>query len=245
LATPLIEMRCVSTIIDVMGAAELDADPSTQSGEYVSVSPRSPSPPPPQRGSASPTVPGVLGRALTETEFRAIYEMYFESVWHALRRLRVAEHDLMDGTQNVFVVVCRKYAEFEGRAQLRTWIYQICRRVASDYRRSAPVRREVATDVLEITERADALHIAAGDGIAGGSERSQRVDLARTILDKLPGNQREVFMLYELEQLSGEEIATQIGVPLGTVRSRLRLAREAFRREVEALVTQSDQRNVG
>lgn len=238
-------MRCVSTIIDVMGAAELDVEPSIPSGEYVSS-------PLPSRslGSSVLAVPGVLGRALTEAEFRAIYEAYFESVWHALRRLRVAEHDLMDGTQNVFVVVCRKYAEFEGRAQLRTWIYQICRRVASDYRRSAPVRREVATDAIEITERADALHIAAGPWAAGGgvanaSERTHRVELARTILDKLPESQREVFMLYELEQLSGEEIATQLDVPLGTVRSRLRLAREAFRREVEALITEGDQRNVG
>jgi RNA polymerase sigma-70 factor (ECF subfamily) len=241
----LIEMRCVSTIIGVMGAAELDGEPSTPSGEYVSSSPHSP-----PLGSAALAVPGALGRALTEAEFRTIYETYFESVWHALRRLRVAEHDLMDGTQNVFVVVCRKYAEFEGRAQLRTWIYQICRRVASDYRRSAPVRREVATDVLEITERADALHgasggWAAGSGVTSGSERTQRVELARAILDKLPENQREVFMLYELEQLSGEEIATQLEVPLGTVRSRLRLAREAFRREVEALLTEGDQRNVG
>jgi RNA polymerase sigma-70 factor (ECF subfamily) len=243
----LIETRCVSTIIDVMAAAELDGEPATRSGEFVSLKS---SPPAPKSPALAPLAgPGVLGRALTEVEFRAIYEAHFESVWHALRRLRVAEHDLMDGTQNVFVVVCRKYAEFEGRAQLRTWIYQICRRVASDYRRSAPVRREVATDVLEITERVDALHSASGNGTASdaaasGGERLHRVELARTILDKLPEAQREVFILYELEQLSGEEIASQLEVPLGTVRSRLRLAREAFRREVEALVTEGDHRNV-
>lgn len=240
----MIETGCVSTIIDVMGAVELDGEPSTWSGEFVSFKSSPPAQRPASLGSPSLAAPGALGRGLTEAEFRAIYEAHFESVWHALRRLRVAEHDLMDGTQNVFVVVCRKYAEFEGRAQLRTWIYQICRRVASDYRRSAPVRREVATDVLEITERADALHSAAGGGASGG-EQTQRVELARTILDKLPESQREVFILYELEQLSGEEIAAQLGVPLGTVRSRLRLAREAFRREVEALVTEGDQRNVG
>ena len=185
-------------------------------------------------------MPGSLGRALKESEFRAIYDTHFESVWHALRRLRVAEHDLMDGTQNVFVVVHRKYPEFEGRSQLRTWIYQICRRVASDYRRSAPVRREVATEPVEITARADKLH-----STASGAEQAQRVELARIILDKLSESQREVFMLYELEQLSGEEIAAHLEVPLGTVRSRLRLARLAFRREVQLLVTGPEQRNVG
>jgi RNA polymerase sigma-70 factor (ECF subfamily) len=72
-----------------------------------------------------------------------------------------------------------------------------------------------------------------------------RVELARCILDKLPESQREVFILYELEQMSGEEIATQLAVPLGTVRSRLRLAREAFRREVEALLPEGDHRKLG
>lgn len=185
-------------------------------------------------------LPAALGRTLSEAEFKAVYEAYFESVWHALRRLRVAEHDLMDGTQNVFVVVARKFPEFEGRAQLRTWIYQICRRVASDYRRSAPVRREVTTDAQEIAERADSMN-----SVLNEAEQRQLVEIARAILDKLPEAQREVFILFELEQLSGEEIASQLQVPLGTVRSRLRLAREAFRREVERRVAAPERRNVG
>ena len=90
-----------------------------------------------------------------KAEFRKIYEAHFDQVWHSLRRLSVAERDLMDATQNVFVVVFRKLHEFEGRAQLRTWIFQICRRVASDYRRSAPVRREVVTDSIELNARAE------------------------------------------------------------------------------------------
>jgi len=223
----LIEIRSVSTIIAVVGTAEPTELP-IWSGDVVSIK------------SNPPAASGALGRTLTESEFRAIYDAHFESVWHALRRLHVAEPDLMDGTQNVFVVVHRKYAEFEGRAQLRTWLYQICRRVASDYRRSAPVRREVATDIVEVTARADTLHSAPS-----GGEQAQRVELARTILDKLPESQREVFILYELEQLSGEEIAQQLEVPLGTVRSRLRLAREAFRREVQLLLAGPKQRNVG
>lgn len=195
----------------------------------------------PLKGTGSSISPaGALGRALTEAEFRALYENHFESVWHALRRLRVAEHDLMDGTQNVFVVIARKYAEFQGRAELRTWIYQICRRVASDYRRSAPVRREVATDDVEIARRADSLDATTND-----VEQTQRVELARMILDKLPEPQREIFILYELEQLSGQEIASQLEIPLGTVRSRLRLARQAFRHEVELFVTGAQRRNVG
>jgi RNA polymerase sigma-70 factor, ECF subfamily len=182
------------------------------------------------------TVPSTQAKA----EFREIYEAHFDQVWHSLRRLSVAERDLMDATQNVFVVVFRKLHEFEGRAQLRTWIFQICRRVASDYRRSAPVRREVVTDSIELNARAEQLSTAPL-----ADEQAQRVSLARAVLDKLPETQREVFILFELEQLSGEEIAAMLELPLGTVRSRLRLAREAFRREVALLVGEGPEQKAG
>jgi len=178
--------------------------------------------------------------AEAKAEFRKIYEAHFDQVWHSLRRLSVAERDLMDATQNVFVVVFRKLHEFEGRAQLRTWIFQICRRVASDYRRSAPVRREVVTDSVELNARAEQLSSAPL-----ADEHAQRVSLARAVLDKLPEAQREVFILFELEQLSGEEIAAMLELPLGTVRSRLRLAREAFRREVALLVGEGPEQKAG
>ncbi len=179
-------------------------------------------------------------KAAADSEFRELYERYFDAVWHALRRFSVAERDLMDATQNVFLVVFRKLPEFEGRAQLRTWIFQICRRVASDYRRSAPVRREVVTDTNELNHRAEALGVSA-DSL----ELAQRVRLARSVLDRLPEAQRTVFVMYELEQLSGEEIAAYLELPLGTVRSRLRLARQLFRREVALLVGEAEAKKVG
>ncbi|HSC87770.1 MAG TPA: RNA polymerase sigma factor [Polyangiaceae bacterium] len=162
-------------------------------------------------------------------EFRAIYEQEFEWVWHALRRLSVPERDLPDAAQNVFLVVHRRLPEFEGRSRLRTWIFQICRRVASDYRRSASVRREVATDTEALAAHAD--RRVSSEREVQVAERSR---VARALLDGLPEAQREVFLLHELEQLSGDEIAQELGVPVGTVRSRLRLARQAFRRGVAA-----------
>lgn len=162
--------------------------------------------------------------------FSAIYEEHYRTVWRTLRRLRVAESELVDATQDVFVVVYRRLDEFEGRSQLRTWIIGICRRVASDYRRRPRAQREVVTAAGEIERLVDT-------GSAGGvGEHQQRAELARALLDRLPEAQREVFILFELEQLSGEEIAALLGIPVGTVRSRLRRARDAFRREVgEAL----------
>jgi RNA polymerase sigma-70 factor (ECF subfamily) len=109
-------------------------------------------------------------------------------------------------------------------------LFAICQRVASDYRRSAPIRREVATDAAEMD-----LYSAWHGDAASKTETGQRTRVAEAILDKLPEAQRIVFALFELEEMSGDEIAELLGVSVGTVRSRLRIAREVFAREVKRL----------
>jgi RNA polymerase sigma-70 factor (ECF subfamily) len=162
-------------------------------------------------------------------EFRAIYDAHFNFVWRSLRRLGVREPDVTDLTQKVFLTAHMKLPEFEGRSSLSTWLFGICQRVASDYRRSAAIRREVATDAADLDAAAE------HEDLSTKGEARQRASIAEAILDKLPEPQRVVFVLFELEELSGDEIASLLNVPVGTVRSRLRLAREAFRREVKRL----------
>lgn len=163
-------------------------------------------------------------------EFRAVYESYFDFVWRSLRRLGVREADTMDLTQRVFLTVHLRLADFEGRSLLRTWLFGICQRMASDYRRSASVRREIVTETAELdSQRADE------DGPLTIAESRQRAIRAEAILSKLPEPQRVVFVLFELEDMSGDDIAALLDISVGTVRSRLRLARETFRREVKRL----------
>ncbi len=164
--------------------------------------------------------------------FPEVYRAHFPFVWRALARLGVREPDLMDVTQNVFVIVYRQLAGFEGRSKLTTWLFSICRRVAKDYLRSAPIRREVLVDVRSLVS-------LPSSSAQSPLRRLGSEELGRTlevILDRLPQKLRVVFVLFELEEMSGEEIAQLLEVPVGTVRSRLRLAREAFHREVELLV---------
>jgi RNA polymerase sigma-70 factor (ECF subfamily) len=163
-------------------------------------------------------------------DFRAIYEAHFDFVWRSLRRLGVREPDVSDLAQKVFLTAHFKLPEFEGRSRISTWLFGIAQRVASDYRRSAPIRREVATDHTEL----DAVVSSPDDSSTASDERG-RARAAEVILNKLPEPQRTVFVLFELEEMSGQDIATLLGVSVGTVRSRLRLAREAFRREVKRL----------
>ncbi len=148
-------------------------------------------------------------------------------IWRALRRLGVAERDVDDACQEVFVVVHRKLGEFEGRSTLRTWVYGIAVRVASDYRKRGHVRREVMTDdVPEATAKEDPL--------ADASRRQARAKLD-AILGALDEDKRAVFVLYEIEQVTMQEVADAVGCPLQTAYSRL----HAARRLVEDAIAQA------
>jgi RNA polymerase sigma-70 factor (ECF subfamily) len=163
-------------------------------------------------------------------DFQEVYRTHFRFAWRTLRHLGVREADVMDIAQNVFLVIHRKLPEFEGRSTLRTWIFAICRRAARDYRRSAPVRREFVVDAAELRRQMAGALIAPSD-----VDARNLTLLAEAALGKLPEKLREVFVLFELEQMSGDEIAALLEIPVGSVRSRLRLARDAFRREVARL----------
>src|SRR6185436_2916784 len=152
--------------------------------------------------------------------FKEVYEEQFRFVWRALRRLGVRESDVADAAQDVFLVVHRRLEEFEGRSKVTTWLYGICYRVARDRRRLAHERHTVE-DEAEIHERPD--HRA---DVAAEAERRQGLALLEAILDEMPIEQRAVFTLFELDAMSGEGIAEALEIPLGTVYSRLRIARD-------------------
>ena len=139
-------------------------------------------------------------------------------VWRALRRMGVAERDVEDACQEVFMVVHRKIGEFEGRSTVRTWVYGIALRVASDYRKRGHVRREVVTG--EVPDAA-----ATDDPHADAARRQARERLDR-VLDELDEDKRAVFVLYEIEQITMQEVADAVGSPLQTAYSRLHAARK-------------------
>ena len=156
--------------------------------------------------------------------FKEVYDEQFRFVWRSLRRLGVAESDVADAVQDVFIVVHRKLPSFEARSKITTWLFGICMRVARDRRRLAYERHRVSSDEEPLAEQAD-----ENADVAAEAERRQGMALLEAILSEMPFEQRAVFALFELDQQTGEEIAEMLGIPLGTVYSRLRLARDAFR----------------
>jgi RNA polymerase sigma-70 factor (ECF subfamily) len=153
----------------------------------------------------------------------SVYREHFQGVWRLLRRLGVPIAVLDDAAQDVFLVVHRKLADFDPRAPLRSWVFAITVRVASEYRRRAARRRAECLD--------DGLPDRAPSPAELGELREE-VQLLHQILGELDDDKRMVFVLSELEQLTVPEIAAVTGVNLNTVYSRLRAARKYFDAEL-------------
>jgi RNA polymerase sigma-70 factor, ECF subfamily len=155
------------------------------------------------------------------SEFRRIFDAHASAVSRTLRYLGVPESDLMDAAQEVFLVVNRRFREFEGRSSLSTWIRQICLRVALSTRRRRGRRRE------EVLEQPPDAGVEA-DQHAGLERREQRARLNQ-LLDELDDDQRAVIVLYEIELLPMREVAETVGCPLQTAYSRRKAALERLR----------------
>lgn len=157
-------------------------------------------------------------------DFDALYDAQFDFVSRTLFRLGVASSQLDDAAQDVFIVVHRRLSEFRGDASVRTWLFQIARRVAHDHRRT--VKRKGGAEPLDEAHADDA--VSPHESV----ERRQSLVVLQRILERLDDDQRAVFVLAELEQMTAPEIASAVGANVNTVYSRLRLAREAFNAEV-------------
>jgi RNA polymerase sigma-70 factor (ECF subfamily) len=152
----------------------------------------------------------------------SIHEEHAPFVWLSLQRLGVRSADIEDLLQEVFIVVHKRLATFDGSARMTTWLFGICLRVAAAHRRRAYNRREAIVPAPAEEALADS---ASPEDLA--SNRQAQARLA-AILDTMDLEKRAIFVMFELDELSCEEIAEILGVPLGTVYSRLHAARKAF-----------------
>lgn len=169
-----------------------------------------------ERSPAPPT------RAHT-APFERVYEEFFAFAWRNLRRLGVAESDLRDAAQDVFLVIHRRLPEYDEQGSLRAWVYSIVRRVAADARRTRLRKQPPSADSLD--QVAD--HRAPNpEKYALQNEALRRL---LTLLDTLDADKREVLVLVDLEGLSVPEVAELVGANLNTVYSRLRAARQCMR----------------
>ena len=182
--------------------------------------------------SSGPSIAAKMSRPLPQSaavcaqplSFSEVYEGYFDFVWRAAANRGIPAGALDDVTQEVFIVIARKLPEFEGRSSVRTWIAGIVRRVAADFVRKRGNRP--SGDESLVQEPAGPVVTTAE------LERKAAVELLELLLARMSDEQREVFVLHELEELSGAEIAELTNTNENTVWTRLRAARRIFQEGV-------------
>lgn len=154
--------------------------------------------------------------------FRALVDEHVDAVWRTLRRLGVPARDLDDGVQQAFAVLARRVADVEPGKE-RGFLLGVALRVAADARRTRRRRPELPCEPEELDRAPDS--DASPELLL---EQRRRLDLLDRLVGELPESLAEVFVLSELEELTMAEIARLLGIPSGTVASRLRRARELF-----------------
>ena len=159
----------------------------------------------------SAAVPSVEERDPAE----ALYREHFAFVWRNARRLGCTDEWVDDAVHEVFLVATRRLDEFRGHAALRTWLFAITFRVVGRMQRDRARRHaRVARYALEQPA-----------WVADAARETEAAQYLRQLLLKLSEPQRVVLILSELEGFTSLEIAATLGVPPGTVDSRLRAAR--------------------
>jgi RNA polymerase sigma-70 factor (ECF subfamily) len=165
-------------------------------------------------------------RAGDADAWRRLYDEQFPFVYRLAVRLGAGEREAADVAQEVFVRVFRGLGAFRGEAQLRTWLYRITCNEVARAGREAGLRRAFA-GLLRLVGAGDAPAAPPPDRAV---ERAQSFAELQEILAHMKPAKRTVFVLFEIEELSLEEIAGVVEAPLETVRSRLRHARADFDR---------------
>lgn len=159
--------------------------------------------------------------------FRAIFDAEFVYVARVLRRLGVATSDLDDLCQEVFVAVYSKFSEFDLSRPVRPWLFAFAFRAASNYRRLARNQQDfVDESAYELPS-------------SGTPEQSlsdlQAYALVNRALARIPFDRRSALIMHDLEGVSAPAIAEALEIPLNTVYSRVRIARQELRAALQRL----------
>lgn len=179
----------------------------------------------PAARSHPPVPDGDATPATIEAEFAAAYRTHFSFAWRTARRLGCTAEEAEDVVQESFLIVHRRWHDYDASRSLRGWLFGIVWRVARTRARSRARER-------------NRLRLVPDPPPPPSPEDAVRADraaqLVREFLATVDDRLRVVFVLSELEGFTGTEIAQALGVNRNTVYTRARTARKRFERFVLA-----------
>lgn len=177
--------------------------------------------------AAPPTAEGRRGDA----RLRQAAVDHFPGVWRFLRRLGVPRDLIDDAAQEVFLRAASKFAVVKPGAE-KSYLFGVSVHIAREVRRK--FGREQLVDDPDDTTSEPATLVTPETSFDLKEEQA----LLGQLLDSLPDHLRTIFVLFEVEGLSMSQISNLLGVPLGTVASRLSRARERFETQRQKLQLQ-------
>ena len=162
-----------------------------------------------------------------QLRLRALVDTHVDFVARVLRNSGTPQAEIDDEVQRTFIVAARRLDDIRLGAE-KSFLFRIAYNLAAHARRTAARRREVGSDqVPEQVER-----YATPEAL---TDQKRMRELLDRVLDQMEEPLRATFVLHEFEEMSTAEIAEALGIPRGTVASRLRRARSEFRERVAAI----------
>ena len=211
------------------------SDPPPPSGRIVETHPASKRS---ERSEAGPSDLEAVTRAAKgdHEAFRVLVERYQGRAYGLALRVMRDEEQARDVVQEAFLKAYRSLDRFEGRSSFYTWFYRVVMNLCIDAKRRQPPGRMVEWDEGHALETPVGTGLDAVDpvrqqasGPAGDLERAELRETIRRAIEALPDDARQSLLLREVDGLGYSEIAKSLGIPKGTVMSRLHHARRRLR----------------
>jgi len=181
-------------------------------------------------------------RAGERSAVDALLRLHYDAVHAVCHRMVLSRESADDAVQNALLAIVRGLPRFDGRASLSTWIYRIATNAAIDeIRRVQRAPRAADPTVLVATETAN----PDSDPTAGLAEHLDQSSVVAGALAKVPHDFRVALVLRYVADLDYAEIAEVLGVPVGTVRSRLARGKEALAQHLDGSGAVTGQMSAG
>jgi RNA polymerase sigma-70 factor (ECF subfamily) len=181
-----------------------------------------------------PAIDAIIERCLQgdQAAWDEIVRLYWRRVFNVAYKF-VGRHDLAeDLTQDIFLKLYRSLNTFDRRANFQTWLISVSRNLCIDHYRSVRKERETMNRDVDASELTPASSDKNPQALL---EQRDRVTMLRTALDRLPPTLRTAVLMRDIQELAYTEIAEKLGVPEGTVKSRINRGRTELARQIQQL----------
>ena len=189
--------------------------------------------------AAPPEIDSLIERCLKgdQRAWDDIVRLYWRKVFNVAYKFVGRQDEAEDLTQDIFLKLFKSLKTFDRRANFSTWLISVSRNLCIDHYRSMRREHDVVTHDVDVVTLA---RPSASDSPQAALEQRDRVALLRAALDKLAPSLRTAVMLRDIQELSYQEIAEKLGVPEGTVKSRINRGRAELSRQIARLREQQE-----